>query len=169
MQKKVFNNQKNIFTFVTSYTKEGKSDACRLNVASFFYARNLIISGSVPPCVSVIDPLPSWCKTAGKAEPFFLAFNLIFCKMSYTEKQIGNANNKNSVTTNKIINEFLSYDDVTNVKNSLTKFFLEWVQSDLDYTKKEREKFVFHYQSLVLLLDALLLFKSKKTAKNLTN
>lgn len=83
----MFVELKNIRILAPSYILKGKSVACHVIVAGFFYAYTLTICGSVPPCKSVIDLLPLRCKTTGKAEPFFYFSPYInILKMSYTEK-----------------------------------------------------------------------------------
>lgn len=63
--------------FVADLHTQGRDNARQSN-AGFFYAL-FTICGSVPPCNSVMELLPLWCKSAGKAEPFFIsARNLNF-------------------------------------------------------------------------------------------
>ena len=83
-----------IAILATSYNFESKLLACYIFiVAGFFYAYTgtavpLKISGSVPPCVSVMDPLLSKCKTAGQAGPcFYSSLHLIKQVMSYCENE----------------------------------------------------------------------------------
>ncbi len=79
----------------------------RPNIAGFFYACNLNIGGSVPPCVSIMDALPLRCKTAGKAEPFFLACNINFSVMSYTENECSCTCKSCAATKSSNVNEIL--------------------------------------------------------------
>lgn len=55
--------------FVASYIQSG-GIFC-LFVAGIFCALTLHIHGFVPPCGALMRPLPLWCRTTGKAEPFF--------------------------------------------------------------------------------------------------
>lgn len=64
-----FAGMKKICMFVASYIQSGRVFC--LFVAGIFYALTLHIHGFVPPCGALMRPLPLWCRTTGKAEPFF--------------------------------------------------------------------------------------------------
>lgn len=52
-----------------------------------FYALTLHIHGFVPPCGALMRPLPLWCRTTGKAEPFFISARQTFSVMSNTREK----------------------------------------------------------------------------------
>ena len=101
---------KNIIAiFVATYIHDGGQT--RLYATGIFYALSLQIFGSVPPCVRVMQSLPSWCRSTGKAEPFFIsASNKQFLSvMTYTEKTCSNGHitsNQNRVTCESGISVF---------------------------------------------------------------
>jgi len=74
--------------YVCNVLHTQRRDDARQQKAGFFYARTLNNSGSVPPCMSIMDILPLRCKTTGKAGPFFyIGPNINFTEMSYSEKK----------------------------------------------------------------------------------
>jgi hypothetical protein len=94
----------------------------RQKIAGFFYAQNLAIFGSVPPCVSVMDSLPLWCKSTGKAEPFFISANKQSSfVMTYTNNTCLQRNNSTlSATTTASemaapLNQLQTLDDFTGI------------------------------------------------------
>ena len=83
---------KNMFTiFAVLYKHDGGQ--IRLYATGFFYALLQTIYGFVPPCVRVMQSLPSWCIATGKAEPFFILPKKQLTVMLYTEKNCLNVNN----------------------------------------------------------------------------
>ena len=88
---------KNSRIFATTYIHRGGSTAVK---GGFFLSENY--HGSVPPCNSVMELLPLWCKSTGKAEPFFIfqpKQNNFFLKMHYTEKNSFSVNDSTRNTT----------------------------------------------------------------------
>ena len=72
--------------FETIYIIEGKFIACQIIVAGFFYAFSIQYSGSEPPCVRIMQTLPSRCRSTGWLSRFLIsAYNSKLCKMIYTE------------------------------------------------------------------------------------
>lgn len=71
--------------FVASYIQSG-GIFC-LFVAGIFCALTLHIHGFVPPCGALMRPLPLWCRTTGKAEPFFISAQQTFSVMSNTREK----------------------------------------------------------------------------------
>lgn len=76
---------KKICMFVASYIQSGRVFC--LFVAGIFYALTLHIHGFVPPCGALMRPLPLWCRTTGKAEPFFISARQTFSVMSNTREK----------------------------------------------------------------------------------
>lgn len=77
--------------FVASYIQSG-GIFC-LFVAGIFCALTLHIHGFVPPCGALMRPLPLWCRTTGKAEPFFISAQQTFSVMSNTREKCLNREN----------------------------------------------------------------------------
>lgn len=80
-----FAGMKKICMFVASYIQSGRVFC--LFVAGIFYALTLHIHGFVPPCGALMRPLPLWCRTTGKAEPFFISARQTFSVMSNTREK----------------------------------------------------------------------------------
>jgi hypothetical protein len=94
----------------------------RQKIAGFFYAQNLAIFGSVPPCVAVMAPLPMWCNATGKAEPFFISANKQwYSVMHYTENTCLQRNNSTLLATTTAsemaapLNHVQTLDDFTGI------------------------------------------------------
>ena len=66
--------------------------------------------------------------------------------MTSTEKRLGKS-------PAEIINELVVQDDISNFKSTLTEFFYEWVQSELNYDKEERATMLSHYRGLMTMLE----------------
>ena len=77
--------------FVASYIQSGRIFC--LFVAGIFYALTLHIHGFVPPCGALMRPQPLWCRTTGKAEPFFISAQQTFSVMSNTREKCLNGEN----------------------------------------------------------------------------
>lgn len=77
---------KKSYIFVAS--SKHKGGRTRLYAAGIFFALMLqTIYGSVPPCNSIMELLPLWWNSTGKAEPFFISASLKqLSVMSSTEK-----------------------------------------------------------------------------------
>jgi hypothetical protein len=86
--KNLFADIKNIRMFEANYIHRGGAIVRQFD-AGIFYVRTLNIFGFVPPCGALMRPLPLWCSSTGKAEPFFHTayYNLITSVMNYTEQE----------------------------------------------------------------------------------
>lgn len=49
----------------------------------------------------------------------------------------------------QIVKDFIRNDEAKNIRQTLTELFYEWVQSDVDYNKEQRELVLFHYRALL--------------------
>ncbi len=142
---------------VTSIYK-GRLLACQKIMAGFSKAFQISIRGSVPPCDDLMVSLPLWWKSTGKAEPYFFWPKLNFLKMTSTEKQLGKS-------PFEIINELIAQDEIRNFKSTLTEFFYEWVQSDLNYSAEERSTMLSHYRGLLTMLEEVDELQKKDSMK----
>ena len=111
--------------FVASYIQSGRVFC--LFVAGIFYALTLHIHGFVPPCGALMRPLPLWCRTTGKAEPFFISAQQTFLVMSNTREKCLNREttpclNRRSHDTGKSI--YSKFQLEKNAKNHAYAFIL---------------------------------------------
>jgi hypothetical protein len=147
-QKKYLRNS-NIYLYVCNdLHTQGRDNARQLN-AGFFYAP-FKICGSVPPCNSIMELLPLWCKSTGKAEPFIIsACYLNFLKMIYTENKCANCTQeKPFITAQSIIDDILIWDHPENIRGllreTLDAYFLFH-----DSPPKEDKEAVYHAHRVI--------------------
>jgi hypothetical protein len=119
--KKSLTNLENGCMFVPDFHTRGRVHA-RQKIAGFFYAQNLEIFGSVPPCRGLMALLPMWWKSTGKAEPFFISANKqIVFGMTSTENTCLQRNNSTLSATPTAsemaapLNQLQTLDDFTGI------------------------------------------------------
>ena len=152
---------KNLNTLPTTYKYNGLHIACRtLLMAGIFYVCTLsstTIRGAVPPCESVIGSLifgsPLYCKSTGKAAPFFVAKNSNYTVMTYTE-QFGVVGAYNPKTPTEIVNTLLHFGTPDQYKIVLNELLLGWVASQRPPEDSETlTAYLELYERLYILVD----------------
>lgn len=70
--------------------------------------------------------------------------------MSLQEKQITNLPD----LALEAMEDVIIADDIANIRESLTQFFYEWIQSEDDHDIYERRNRLFHYQVILGILSS---------------
>ena len=110
-------------------------------IGGYFYTPTANICGSVTPCRCLMARLPLWCRTTGKAEPFFISAQQTFLVMSNTREKCLNgkdtprSNRRAHDTSESIYSKFLiemqaknkAYDFI--LSNGLLEEFIKFSRS----------------------------------------
>jgi hypothetical protein len=109
----------------------------------YFFTSTFPIQRFCTPVWSVNTPTASKVLVNGKGRTVIL-----FCR-NLKLKNMTNTKTPGTKCAEQIIQDLILNDDVRNIKQTLTEFFYQWVQSKTSYDQQERSMMLFHYRVMM--------------------